>query len=737
MSRNRKIKVHKPHKWLKRFLYLFLICIGIIVGVLFAGIMYINTRLESLPVIDAQYLTTYETSKIVDCNGETIWQPTEQRIATFTYDEIPEFYETALITVEDEDFWTNNGYSVRGIANMLYSVVRNKVDSSYTPRGGSTIDQQLIKNRYYNGGEGYETTTRKIQELFLAVQLNENFTKEEILTYYVNGLEFAEGSVGTKAIMKTYFGKEPEDYIDRTIENITEQAYLAGLSQAPSKYNLYTDPEQARKRTDIVLTILHEKELLTDKEYKSALEFDLTTNLQPRHWESDIQREKNLKYKVYTDGVMDEIESLGYNINEVSVTVQTYLDPTVFDQITNLVRDPKYYLDENQQSAVTVIDHDGIVVAMVGSTNNTDELNRAMQNTRSSGSSAKPFTAYAPLLQYFGDTYNTASLFDTSNYSYPGSSAIMRNAGGGTYGFVDMQKSLRASYNTPVGRIADEILGSRRMKTFLNGVGLDIQDSYSSVDAIGLNISTLQSAAAYNALNNLGAYTEPRFVKSITFSDNTIKEIEPKTTQAMNQSTAWVINHMLQGIPGSSIASKAGISDYEGYAGKTGSVKFDSSVSAPKTYGDGSSDVWYCSYTNGGYAVSVWVGYDTPNTSPRIPDYYKGQQEINRDIQLLLNGDNKPASWEIPDNVVKLSGDGLNAQYKITDASDINSSAITWTAVENYELADIETATPNTQIPEDWEDYELSEWFTYYKEGGDTSPAIIDSELYSKMKGDG
>ena len=93
----------------------------------------------------------------------------------------------------------------------------------------------MIKNKFFDGGKGHEVTTRKIQELFLAMQLNENFTKEEILTFYVNDLEYAEGSTGLGAIMRTYFNKGPEDYVERNVENIAELSYLAGLSQAPQQ----------------------------------------------------------------------------------------------------------------------------------------------------------------------------------------------------------------------------------------------------------------------------------------------------------------------------------------------------------------------------------------------------------------------------------------------------------------------------------------------------------------------
>lgn len=724
-------------RWRKRLLLFFIANFLLVLVILLGGMLFIRQRLTSLPAIDAQYLSTYAPSKILDKNGDIIWQPTDQRATILTYEEIPELYKTAIVDVEDENFWKSSGISIKGLANMVYGVLRNKIDPAYTPRGGSTIDQQLIKNKFYDGGRGHDVTTRKIQELFLAMQLNENFTKKEILTFYINDLEYAEGATGLGTIMKTYFHKTPDDYKERTPETIAELSYLAGLSQAPSSYNLYTNPKDAQARMQTVLAVLLERGHLTKQEYEDAKNFDLTTNLQPRGWEAEEQVKKNLKYKQYTDGVMDELREMGYDLRQVSLTVHTYFNPAVSDQITALVQDPKYYLDDQQQAGVAVVDTNGIVVALVGASKPGDEFNRALSAVRSSGSSMKPFTAYGPLLQYFGNQYNTASTFDTSDYPYPGTNAVMHNFGYGTYGYQTMQKALRYSYNTPVGRIDDQILGSVRMKTFLHGLGLDVKDTYSSVDGIGLNVSPLQSAAAYNALNNLGIYTKPRFIQKLGFSDGTEKEIEPESRQAMNPSVAYVLNQMLRGVPaGDGTAGYAKIPAYQGYAGKTGSVKFDDSVNPPAPYGDGGSDVWYCSYTNGGYSIAVWCGYDTPNTSPRIPNYYKGYQDMNRDLQLLLNGNRTVVDWSMPNGVQRLSGSGLSAQYAVTDSKDLQETGMEWANVDGYEQSDVEKAKADTTIPNDWKTYETSPWYSYYNTYGTDVPAIIGNEIYSKMKGD-
>lgn len=735
MDNKQKKKYKKKRHLFRRFFLRFCgINLFIMIMVVFVVFMFIRQRLDSLGVIDAQYLQTYETSKILDKYGNVIWKPADHRVMLLEYEDIPKLYLDALVSVEDTGYWTSPGISYTGIANMIYTTIRSKFDDTIKARGGSTIEQQLIKNVYYNGGSGYETTTRKIQEIFLALQLDRNFTKEEIITFYVNHLQYAEGATGLGQVMKTYFGKDPCDYEERTIENIAELAYLAGLSNAPTTFNLYTNPDKARDRTNIVLYAMIEAGTITEQEYWRAKKFDLTTNLQERGYEAALQIEQNNRWKIYTDGVIDELKDLGYDIDRASLTIQTFLDPDVFDNITELVRNDKFYLDSDQQAAVAVVDTDGIVIALVGSRTGEDEFNRAVSKNRSSGSSMKPFTAYGPLLQYFGDKYNTASKFDTSNYNYPGTDLYMHNYGGGLYGYQTMQKALRKSYNTPVARICDEILGSTRMKTFLHGVGLDEKDSYSAVDGIGLYISPLQSAAAYNALNNYGTYTKPRFIDTITFSDGSVKNIEPRTTQAMNPSVAWVLTQVLKGVfTSEGTASAYAVKDWDGYAGKTGSVKFDSSVKAPHPYGQGGSDVWFCSYTNGGYAVSVWCGYDIPNTSPQIPASYTGQKDICAAVQKYLIGDRKIPDWEMPEGVECISGSGLTAHYRVTDSKDLGEVDIDWQDLDISDLT-IKGVQAEYEIEDSWADNEDPWWMTWYKKNGSKLPDIISLDEYTHLQ---
>ena len=384
----------KEKKVLKRvgtfFKWFSLLCLTVIVIGFTGGVYYLHKVIKETPKVDAQYLDTHGTSKILDADGNVIWQPTDRRMENTTYDEMKDtLYLNGLIATEDKTFWTNPGVDYTQIAKMIIGVARETVDKSYNARGGSTLSQQLIKNVYYNGGIGYNTKVRKIQEIFLAQQLDENFTKEQILTYYVNNLQFAEGAQGIKTIMKTYFNKSFSDYKDRSAASIAEQAYLIGLGQAPTTYNLYENVEAATERKDIVLGVLLKESLITQEEFDSAKKYDLTTNLQERYWEAEQQRLQNLKYKVYTDEVLDEVKSMGYNIKDATLTIKSFLHQETFDAITQKVREDKYYQDGvggTEQVGVTVMNNDGIVVGIVGSRFENDELNRATQQTRSSGS---------------------------------------------------------------------------------------------------------------------------------------------------------------------------------------------------------------------------------------------------------------------------------------------------------------------------------------------------------------
>ena len=706
----------------KKILKIMMILISIVTLFILLFVLY---TVNKTPTINANLLQTHSGTKITDKNGDIIWQNSNTIIYPISNNDVPDLYKKTLIATEDQDFEHSSGVSLKGIGNAFYTSVRSKLQSSYKARGGSTLEQQLIKNTYYNGGRNTNVITRKIQELFLARQLNNNFSKDEIFNFYINKLEFSENAIGIKSAMKVYFNKNPEDF-KNTPTDISQIAYLVGLSQAPSLYNLYTNPENAQVRTNTILNIMKQKNFITNTQYNEAKKVDLTKTLRPRYEESSNINKNNIKYKSYAEGVLNELKELNYNVENTSLNVKTYLDKDVFNKIENEIKNPKYHQDNKIQIGATVMKHDGIILAMIGSRFN-DENNRAMSRTRSSGSGLKPFTAYAPLFEYLGDKYNAATVMSTDNYRYPGSNSIMYNYGRLTYGNRTLTDSLRLSLNTPVGRIDDEILGSSRMKTFLHNNNLDVKQTYSSVDGIGLNVSTLDVASAYNGLNNLGEYIYPRFIDTITFIDGSTKKVEKRSKISMKKSTAFTVLQMLKGVTLPNMTAKDAYLNKQGYAVKTGSVAFADNINPPAPYGLGGSDAWINSVTNKGISLSIWIGYDQPNTSPQVADKSKGHHLLAKKLQEMFGGD--APMWEKPSNVKHISGSGINEMFGITDSKDI---LLQTSIVGVFDLPDITKLEPKRKADENWSDkLKNNDLYRLYKRNKDIlNDNVIDDNDY-------
>lgn len=673
------------HSTIKRALATVLI-LGMLITA--GGLMVVTHILHQLPTIDAMYLNTYGTTEITDKEGNTLYVDTSHVTQSATLDELPDVYVKGLVAAEDDAFWSSRGYSLKG---MLHALMLS--------RGGSTIEQQLIKNTYYNGGKGYHKVYRKIHELFLARQMDSNFDKKAILTFYVNKLELGEGATGIKSAMRVYFDKSPQDYHDRTPENISQLAYLAGLGQAPTTYDLY-EGDAGLSRQATILSLWKDHQVITPEEYEDARQVDVKATLAPRYHYQKDQKQVNQRYKDYTEGVLQELQELGYDTKKATLKVKTFFDPEEQEKIRSTVLS-NAYPDDKLEVGVAVMDKDGIVKGLIGG-RTSSEWNHALQTQRSSGSSMKPFTAYGPLFQYFGNQYNTASRISSADYVYPGTNFVMHNYGGYHYGQVDLQKALRLSLNTPVARIADQVLGSQRMKQFLANVHLDVKESYSANDAIGLNISPLQAAAAYHAISHEGVYTAPRFVDQITFVDGTVRTIGPRQHQAMNASVAYVLTQMLRGVPKKGgTAEDAEISDFSGYAGKTGSVAFAPGVNNYAPYGAGGSDIWYDSFTHDGYTVAIWMGYDQPNTSPQVADSYHGHQVLGKHLQQMLNQGREVTNWKQPDQVKALGGQDLDAHYAVKDSQDVPSAL--GPTIEDVTLPDFKSLRPYHQGDEGWD----------------------------------
>lgn len=674
--------------------------------------VYVENVLDETPTITEHQLRSDGSSNMYDANGKIIWSSTETRRDYVKFKDVPKSYIDLLLATENDTYYQDAGFSWKGLANAFLSTFKAKVLKQGEARGGSSIEQQLIKNVAFSTDAADRTVNRKIKELWLAYQLDKNFSKDQILEFYINKINMGENSYGADTISMTYFGKHLNELSDPTPQNLSKLAIIAGLGQAPSRYNLYDNPEAVKERRDIVLLSALNKEKITRAQYEEIKKVPVQEGLKERYWRNVEVQAQVAKYNAYISGALRQIESLGYDIKQTPLQIKTHLNPEKQDWLTAKVNSP-IYQDAVQQVAVTVTDtKTGVVLAQSGGRNEeANGLNRAIQTSRSSGSTIKPFIAYGPAIEYLG--FASSYSLDSSPYRYPGTNLWANNYGGYTYGAVTMSYALSMSLNTPVNRLLDEVLGSQYAKSFLGKVGLDVQDSYAGSAALGLNLSTAQFASAFAALANGGVYNSPQFVKEITFSDGSTKQITSENKRAMKDSTAFILAKMLQkGTIEGRAAQKLNIPEFAGHLVKTGQVGYDSrdGIWRPEF---SSMDSWASGATKS-VAVSIWTGYDSPNEPGHwIVQNNPTKEILYRDIMRYFNQGKDTSDWAQPQTVTNM-GNGEYAPNTLIneintpalpeafDNSGILNNAKRYGKNTKFEQKTKDSGVPKDYKPEDW-----------------------------------
>lgn len=721
-----RLKFRYKHPFIHSFL-----ATGFVGGILILALLtlYIQSVIKTAPKITEQQLRSEATSNMYDGEGNLIWSSTEIRRNYIKYDDVPELYIDLLLNTEDATYFQDGGFSWRGIANAGLSVAKSKVTGNESSvRGGSSIEQQLIKNVAFSTDVSDRTIERKIKELWLAQQLDANWSKEQILEWYINKINMGENSYGANTIAITYFNTDLSDMKERTPENISKLAIISGLGQAPSTYNLYDNPEAVEKRRNTILYSAYENEVINQEEYEAAKAVPVTDNLQERYWRNTSVTAKVAAHNAYIMSTLDQIKSLGYDLDKTPIQIHTKLNQETDKALQDIVREPSFYKDEGQQVAVTVVDpQTGDVIAQVGSRYQSDEeaysYNRATQRSRSTGSTVKPFIDYAPAVEYFG--IGTSYAIDSSPYVYPGTNFVAQNYGSYTYGVVDMKQALRMSLNTPAIRLLDNLVGSAYAKQMLARLNMDVLDYYGGTNALGLDLSTQDMALGFAAFANGGIVHTANFIDYLEFSDGSKKSIQSTATRAMKESTAYIMAKTLEGVPSESgSAPTAAIPEFQGYLVKTGTVGYDNSDGVPRP-DLVASDSWMSGSTKS-VAVSVWTGYDSPNEYGNwIDANLTTRSDIFVAIMKHFNQGKDTSAFDKPDTVT-VSGSGLAANYAPTDVSqetgqaaqvaapvlpEVIDNQLTSLTPELIKVTDIAQVDTESKVPEG---YVEGEWSSNY-----------------------
>lgn len=637
--------------------------------------LYISNVLKDTPQITETLMkeSVGGTSNMYAADGSIIWSDTERRRDFIEIENVPQKYKDVLLATEDNEFYENPGFSIKGLANAL---------KTRGGRGGSGINQQLVKNLVFSSNVKDRTIVRKIKELWLAVQMEKNFSKDEILEYYINLMFMGEGSYGANTIAITYYGTSLKDMTGNDPQTLSKLAIIAGLGQAPSTYNLYDNPEAVEKRRNEVLYSAWSREKITEQEYNEAKSVPIQEGLQERYWRNSIVINEGNEHSAYITSALEQVKDLGYDITKTPIQIYTGLNKQINSDVKYIFDSFWGYQDEGMQAAGTFIEPStGLVLAQYGGRySQAFGLNRATSNTRSSGSSTKPFISYGPAIQYFGK--GSGTILDSSNYVYPGTNFVARNYGGYTYGNVTMTRALKLSLNTPAIRLLDNVVGSDLTKEFLANLNMDMLESYGGQDALGINVSTEQLAGAFATLANMGTYKTPQYVTKLVFNDGSSKEISFSQRRAMNESTAYILLKMLGEVPRPDGTAISAILPYEGYSVKTGTVGYDSSYGFPDNT---SSDNWIAGTTKN-ISGAIWTGYDTPyEWGGQVYDsYYNVPQQLLKQIMIYFNEGKDTSAWPQPATVTGSGVENLSptdygrkiSQYYVPEVNNVDSSIL-------------------------------------------------------------
>lgn len=644
---NKKTTKRKKKSILKRILIslfsIFVIGFTILTGLFF----YYGFTAPKITAADLQGATE---TQILDMNQELITKLGGENRDLIAPEEVPQGLKDAVTSIEDKRYYSHLGIDP---IRIIGSFVRN-LRAGHITQGGSTITQQLIKLSVFSTKKEDQTYKRKIQEILLALQIEREFSKEQILTYYLNKVYMANNTYGFGTAANYYFGKELKEL------TIPQLALLAGMPQAPSSYDPYAHPEQAQERRNIVLQAMKENGKLTDAQLQEAKATPITDGLVDEH-EQISTDDNRLIFDSFLTMVADEVkEKTGLDVYSDGLTIETTVNSNAQNRLYEILNTNRYvqYVDDNVQNAVVMLDSTtGAVRAINGGRKQTNLLayNRAIQNDRSTGSTIKPIMNYGPAIEYLNYSTGQTMVDKPTTYS---SGFELNNWDNQFMGTMTMRRALVLSRNTPAYQTFKAV-GNDNVQAFLKKLDLSVmndgKESLVESNAIGANLSPLKMAAAYTAFANYGTYSKPYTVTKITTREGQVLQFKPDQHQAMKDSTAYMITNMLKDTFTYGFANDLRMGNLP-HAAKTGSTNY--TPEQRKQIGASENefvipDSWFIGYSPA-YTISVWTGYDNPYTK----GHGLSQTEANYSKWIyghLMNFAMKQTpvkDWEQPSSVV-------------------------------------------------------------------------------------
>ena len=636
------------------------------------------------PALSESKLVATTSSKIFDNKNELIADLGSERRVNAQANEIPTDLVKAIVSIEDHRFFDHRGVdTIRIIGAFLRNLQNNSL------QGGSTLTQQLIKLTYFSTSTSDQTISRKAQEAWLAVQLEQKTTKQEILTYYVNKVYMSNGNYGMQTAAQNYYGKDLREL------SLPQLALLAGMPQAPNQYDPYSHPEAALDRRNLVLSEMKGQGYISAEQYEKAINTPITDGLQ--------SLKSVNSYPAYMDNylkeVIDQVEQeTGYNLLTTGMDVYTNVDQEAQKRLWDIYNSEQYvsYPDDDLQVASTVVDvSNGKVIAQLGARHQASNVsfgtNQAVETNRDWGSTMKPITDYAPAIEY-GVYDSTATMVNDIPYNYPGTSTPVYNWDRAYFGNITLQYALQQSRNVPAVETLNKV-GLDRAKNFLNGLGIDYPSIHYS-NAISSNTtesnkqygaSSEKMATAYAAFANGGIYHKPMYINKVVFSDGSEKEFSDPGTRAMKETTAYMMTEMMKTV----LTYGTGRGAYLPWlpqAGKTGTSNYtDEEIENHiKTTQFVAPDEMFVGYTRK-YSMAVWTGY-TNRLTPIMGDGLTVAAKVYRAMMTSLSQNDHPGDWTMPEGV-----------YRSGEFVFLNGAKNTWTTPSTQQTQSVEAPSTTSE----------------------------------------
>ncbi|VPE00135.1 penicillin-binding protein 1a [Streptococcus pneumoniae] len=635
------------------------------------------------PSLSESKLVATTSSKIYDNKNQLIADLGSERRVNAQANDIPTDLVKAIVSIEDHRFFDHRGIDT---IRILGAFLRNLQSNSL--QGGSTLTQQLIKLTYFSTSTSDQTISRKAQEAWLAIQLEQKATKQEILTYYINKVYMSNGNYGMQTAAQNYYGKDLNNL------SLPQLALLAGMPQAPNQYDPYSHPEAAQDRRNLVLSEMKNQGYISAEQYEKAVNTPITDGLQ------SLKSASN--YPAYMDNYLKEVinqveEETGYNLLTTGMDVYTNVDQEAQKHLWDIYNTDEYvaYPDDELQVASTIVDvSNGKVIAQLGARHQASNVsfgtNQAVETNRDWGSSMKPITDYAPALEY-GVYDSTATIVHDVPYNYPGTDTPLYNWDHGYFGNITIQYALQQSRNVTAVETLNKV-GLDRAKTFLNGLGIDYPSMHYA-NAISSNTtesnkqygaSSEKMAAAYAAFANGGIYHKPMYINKVVFSDGSEKEFSDAGTRAMKETTAYMMTEMMKTVLVYGIGRGAYL-PWLPQAGKTGTSNYtDEEIEKyVKNTGYVAPDESFVGYTRK-YSMAVWTGYSNRLT-PVIGSGFTVASAVYRSMMTYLSEDDHPGDWTMPEGLYR------SGEYVFK-----NGARPTWTAPATQQSSTAESSSSSS-----------------------------------------